>query len=327
MAQSGSILGNTVLRKEDPGLLAGANQYIDDMKIDDVAHIVFVRSPVAHARSAPSTRGGAKAMPGVLAVYTADDLGLPDNVGFAGAPDITRPPLARGKVRFVGDIVAAVVATDPLPRRGRGRGRRRRLRRPCPRSSTSRSPSPASTLLFEEKDSNVCFATAHGADDDALEGADVVAEARILSQRLAGVPMEPNACVAIPEGDGLALLRAPPRRPTPSTPACSPTLGMEPEQVRVIGPWVGGGFGPKAGVYVEYEIARRRGGSGSGPAGEVDRDPQREHALDGARPQLHHGRQARREERRHDRRAARPRSSPTAAPTRWSASCCRCSPR
>ena len=112
MAQQGSILGNSVLRKEDPGLLIGKNQYTDDMKYPNMGHIVFVRSSVAHGRLLSVDVSAAKGMPGVLSVYTADDLGLPDNVGFAGTPQHVRPPLARGKVRFVGDIVAAIVATD-----------------------------------------------------------------------------------------------------------------------------------------------------------------------------------------------------------------------
>ena len=62
MAQSGSILGNSVLRKEDPGLLTGANQYFDDLKVDGM-HIVFVRSHVAHGRLGAIDTAEAKAMP------------------------------------------------------------------------------------------------------------------------------------------------------------------------------------------------------------------------------------------------------------------------
>src|SRR5262245_19369125 len=94
MAQSGSILGHPVLRKEDPGLLVGINKYTDDMTYPNLAHIVFVRSSVAHANVTKVDTSAAKGMPGVLAVYTADDLNLPDQVGFAGTPQHTRPPLA-----------------------------------------------------------------------------------------------------------------------------------------------------------------------------------------------------------------------------------------
>jgi aerobic carbon-monoxide dehydrogenase large subunit len=252
MAQSGSILGNSVLRKEDPGLLVGTNQYTDDMKLPNLGHIVFVRSAVAHATLTSVDTSAAAGMPGVLGVYSADDLGLPDNVGFAGTPMHTRPPLARGKLRFVGDIIAAVVATD-----------RYLAQDAADAVGVDYDALPAvidledalggSTLLYEAMGSNVCFATALGADVDALEGADVVAEARILSQRLAGVPMEPNACLAVPEGDRLIFTCAT-QAPHAIKPELAKALGLEPEQVRVIGPWVGGGFGPKAAHYVEYEI-------------------------------------------------------------------------
>ena len=253
MAQSGSILGNSVLRKEDPGLLVGTNQYTDDMKYPNMGHIVFVRSTVAHGRLGDVDTSEAKKMPGVLAVYTADDLNLPDNVGFAGTPHIKRPPLARGKVRFVGDIIAAVVATD------------RYLAQDAADAITvDYDVLPAvidledsvagSSLLYEELGSNVCFGTALGADSNALDGADVVAEARILSQRLAGVPMEPNACLAVPEGDRLKFICAT-QAPHDIRGPLAAAVGKTPDQVRVIGPWVGGGFGPKAAYYVEYEIS------------------------------------------------------------------------
>src|SRR4051812_23141361 len=253
MAQSGSILGNSVLRKEDPGLLTGANEYFDDLKVDGLAHIVFVRSHVAHARLGAIDTAEAKTMPGVLAVYTADDLNLPDNVGFAGAPDHKRPPLARGKVRFVGDIVAAVVATDPYVAADAAEAVVVDYD-PLPAVIDLEESLAGDTLLFEDKDTNVCFVTAHGADLDALEGADVVAEARILSQRLAGVPMEPNGCVAIPEDDGLRFYVSN-QAPHGVHAGLIADLGLEADQLRVICPWVGGGFGPKAGLYVEYILA------------------------------------------------------------------------
>jgi carbon-monoxide dehydrogenase large subunit len=253
MAQSGSILGNSVLRKEDPGLLTGANKYYDDLRFEGLAHIVFVRSTVAHGRLLSVDTSAAAGMPGVLAVYTADDLGLPDNVGFAGTPDHKRPPLARGKVRFVGDIVAAVVATDPYLAADAADAVVVDYD-PLPAVVDLEESLGGGTLLFEEKGSNICFATAHGADVDALEGADAVAEARILSQRLAGVPMEPNGCVAVPEGDSLTLY-ATTQSPHALQPGVAADLGMDAANVRIIAPWVGGGFGPKATLYVEYIIA------------------------------------------------------------------------
>lgn len=252
MAQSGSILGNAVLRKEDPGLLTGKNQYTDDMKLPNLAHIVFVRSSVAHARLLSVDVSEAKGMPGVLAVYTADDLNMPDNVGFAGTPKHVRPPLARGKVRFVGDIIAAIVATD----RYLGQDAAETVvvdYDVLPAVIDLEDALSGKTLIWEEIGSNICFATALGADCGALDDADVVAESRIVSQRLAGVPMEPNVGLAIPEGARMKFICAT-QAAHGVKPALAGDLGVEPDQVQIIGPWVGGGFGPKAAYYVEYGI-------------------------------------------------------------------------
>ena len=111
MATSGSILGNPVIRLEDPRILRGDAKYVDDLPMPGTAHLVFVRSTIAHARIESIDTADAKAMPGVVAVYTSDDLELPDVQGFIMLPPaFNRPALAKGRVRFVGDIVAAVVA-------------------------------------------------------------------------------------------------------------------------------------------------------------------------------------------------------------------------
>src|SRR5882757_2149118 len=110
MAKSGSILGNPVLRLEDPTLLRGTGKYSDDLDVPGVAHVVFVRSSIAHGRITSLDVSGAVGMPGVVAVYSGDDLGLASFQGFAMMPAvINRPVFASDVVRFVGDIVAAVV--------------------------------------------------------------------------------------------------------------------------------------------------------------------------------------------------------------------------
>src|SRR3954465_15193302 len=111
MALQGSILGNPVKRKEDPGILTGTTQYFDDLAVDGLTHIAFVRSTIAHATIESIDTSDAAAMPGVVAIYTADTMELADHNGFAMLPPtMMRPPLAKAKGRFVGDIVAAVVA-------------------------------------------------------------------------------------------------------------------------------------------------------------------------------------------------------------------------
>src|SRR5947209_204075 len=98
----GSILGNAVRRVEDPDLLTGRGTFIDNLKIDGMLRVAFVRSPMAHARITSIDTSEAAQMPGVVAVYTFDDLGLPPLPPFVMAlnPACARPALANGKVRF-----------------------------------------------------------------------------------------------------------------------------------------------------------------------------------------------------------------------------------
>jgi carbon-monoxide dehydrogenase large subunit len=259
MAEGGSILGNAVLRLEDPALLTGAGKYVDDLDSPSAVRVVFVRSSAAHATLRSVDVDAARAMPGVLAVYhsSGDDLGLAPFQSFPMVSEaFNRPVFARDRVRFVGDIVAAVVAetgpqavdaaeavvieVDPLP------------------VVVSQAASLASEapLLFPDAGGNVCFATSFGAEDDPLEGAEVVAEVAMVSQRLAGVPMEPNGCVMVPgEPHGGITCWISHQAPHSVQPALAGALGLEPDAVRVVCPWVGGGFGPKAAVYVEYLVA------------------------------------------------------------------------
>ena len=257
MAAQGSILGNAVTRKEDPGLLTGSNAYVDDLDIDSV-RIVFVRSTMAHASLLEVDTSEAVNMPGVLAVYTADNLNMDAvNQSEFMDPSMNRPPLAVGRVRFVGDIIAAVVAEshsqaadaaeqiiidyDPLPAN----------------ADIEAALEEGTDILWEGAESNVCFAIGNEYDGpDVNEGADTVVSERIVTQRLAGVPMEPNGCVAIPEGDSMTFYA--------STQAAhglrdglAPSIGLEPDNLRVIAPWVGGGFGPKAGLYIEFILCAK----------------------------------------------------------------------
>ena len=107
----GSILGTRVLRTEDPALLTGSARYLNDLDLPGKLHAVFARSEVAHARLGTVHIDDAEAVPGVVAVYTAETLGVAPHHGFVTVhPDFARPPLATGVVRFVGEAIAVVVA-------------------------------------------------------------------------------------------------------------------------------------------------------------------------------------------------------------------------
>jgi len=255
MAASGSILGNAVRRLEDPTLLTGAGKYVDDLVEPDMLHVAFVRSTIAHANLLSVDASGASSMPGVVAVYSRDhDLDLPTLHQFVMMPEtLNRPVFATDKVRFVGDIVAAVVAEtraqatdaaerviveyDPL----------------APVLTAADAMAGDAPLLFPEHGSNVCFGSTFPEDDDTdpLEGADVVAELSMVSQRLAGVPMETNGILAVPTDGGLTCWISH-QAPHALHAAYGPMLGIDPDKLRVVCPWVGGGFGPKAAPYVEH---------------------------------------------------------------------------
>jgi carbon-monoxide dehydrogenase large subunit len=257
MAVQGSILGNSVLRREDPTLLTGSDKYYDDLAIPGVGYVHFVRSPYAHANITAIDTSDAAGMPGVAGVWTADNLEMASYQGFAMFSEaLNRPPLAIGKVRLVGDIVAVVVADsreqaadaaeavvvdyEPLP----------------VVTDMEAALQPGAPVLFEEHGSNLIFETGIGLEEDALAGADKVAEVRMVSQRLAGVPMEPNGCVAVPE-EGNLTIYLPSQNPIAVKDVIVGQVGLDPVKTRVVAPFVGGGFGPKAGAYVEHFITAK----------------------------------------------------------------------
>src|SRR3954468_20429456 len=108
---AGSILGTRVLRTEDPELLLGNAKYVGDLDLGDQLRMVFVRSEMAHATITGIDTSAAAAAPGVVAVWTASDLGLaPFQSMVAVHPDFARPPLSGDRVRFVGEGIAVVIA-------------------------------------------------------------------------------------------------------------------------------------------------------------------------------------------------------------------------
>ncbi len=259
MASSGSILGNPVLRREDPDILTGGTEYLDDLDIEGLLHVAFVRSTIAHARIESIDTDDAKAMSGVVAVYVNGDLDLADHHGFVMLPPtMNRPPLARDKVRFVGDIVAMIVAEskaqatdaaeaviidyDPLPS-------------VADMEAALEADAP---LIHEDHGSNVANAMGTGPVDGILDDADVIVSQRVVNQRLAAVPMEANGMIAVPGDpvDGMTLWVSS-QGPHSVRDALAPVLGLDPALVRARCAAVGGGFGPKQGVYVEFFLVAK----------------------------------------------------------------------
>jgi aerobic carbon-monoxide dehydrogenase large subunit len=259
MAASGSILGNAVQRLEDPTLLVGGGKYLDDLVEPGMLHISFARSSVAHGNVVSVDISGASSMPGVIAVYHGggDDLGLPSFQGFPMMPDtLNRPIFATDKVRFVGDVVAAVVAETKAQATDAAEAIIVEYEQLPAITTAMAGLADDAPLLFPAHGSNVCFGTDIGQDIDPLEGADVVAEVTMVSQRLSGVPMETNGVLAVPS-EGLLTMWLSHQAPHSIHGAYAPMLGLDGPNLRVVCPWVGGGFGPKAAGYVEHLVAAK----------------------------------------------------------------------
>ena len=259
----GSILGTEVRRVEDSELIRGDTSYVDNLDIPGALHVTFVRSPIAHARIESIDTSEAEAAPGVRAVYTAANLSLDPQVGpIPVNPGAARPPLAVGKVRFVGDVVAAVVADtkaqandaaelvvvdyDPLGAV----------------VDLEHALDPEGPLQFEELKSNIAAGEREPGDEDPLAGSDVVVRVTMRNQRLAPIPMEPNAMVAVPaeeagpgnstEYDVTVYVSAQGAHMAQALLAGG--LGLDPSRMRVVSPHVGGGFGAKIGAQTEHLV-------------------------------------------------------------------------
>jgi aerobic carbon-monoxide dehydrogenase large subunit len=249
------------LRREDPPLVTGAAQYSDDLVFPGTLHAVFVRGPLAHGRILgvdPSAAGG---MPGVAGVFFSADLGLPPMPAGEAPAAMARPVLASGTVRFQGEAVAVVVAET-----------RAQALDAAEAVEVDYEPLPVVTdpeaaladdapRLFADR-GNLARARRWPEPSRALEGADVVVRGRFVNQRVAPAPLEPNAAVAVPDGDGL-ILYAPCQAPFWVRDTVAEVLGMEPGRVRVVVPTVGGAFGARIVTYPEQvavaALARRLG--------------------------------------------------------------------
>src|SRR5262249_61800678 len=255
----GSILGTSVRRVEDPDLLVGRATFVDDLPLAGVLHLHFVRSTYAHARIVSIDTTEARVMPGVVAVYTAPDLGLEPYEGLMQLnAQCARPPLAQDKVRFVGDCVAVVVAETRAAATDAGDAVVVEYDALPAVVDPESALAPGAPLQFEEMGTNLAAALAPRAKGDVLEGADVVVKARIENQRIAVMPMEGSAIAVVPGDDGAGhdlTVYVSTQMPHGLANRVAPMFDFAPENVRVVAPHVGGAFGGKPGLAAEHCVA------------------------------------------------------------------------
>ncbi len=258
-----SLLGNRVRRIEDQAMLTAGGTYVDDLRLDGAAVAVFVRSPIAHGLIESIDPADALASPGVLAVVVGSDLDLgtvPNPVG--GCPaEAGRPLLAVGRVRFVGEPVAVVVA-DHLHQATDAAEQVVVEYDPLPPVITLDQAASDEVLLFDEVGTNVVssFPTAPGTAD--FSGCDVVVTQRIVNQRVAAAPIEARAAASRWDGDRL-LHYASSQGAGVVKSHITEVYGIDHDLVRVVTPDVGGGFGAKGFPHPEEllipDLARRVG--------------------------------------------------------------------
>ncbi|WP_448539356.1 xanthine dehydrogenase family protein molybdopterin-binding subunit [Roseiflexus sp.] len=260
-----SLIGAEVRRKEDPRLISGAGRYVGDITLPGMQYVAFVRSPYPHARIGAIDSSQALRVPGVTAVVTGEDLrdvytemlfegSEGSDVSGEAPPRHSHYPVSIEKVRHVGEIVAAVIATTP-DAAADGVAAVMVDWQPLPAvADMEQALRPDAPLLFEGTQNNIdhVWRRKRGDVEAAFADAHRIVKLRMISQRLAGVPMEGRAVLTAPDPTtgGLTVWT--------STQAAhwirrdlAKMLGMPENQIRVIAPDVGGGFGVKIGVYPE----------------------------------------------------------------------------
>jgi aerobic carbon-monoxide dehydrogenase large subunit len=257
--------GAAVRRVEDPALVQGQGCYTDDVTLPGQTWLAFVRSDHAHARIVEVQRDEALALPGVLALWTGADLvaaGVqplafpanfkrPDGVPASAPP---RRPLAHEVVRFVGEPVAAVVASSREAARAAAAAVWVEYEDLPVVPTLEAALAPGAPLVWADAPGNLLAEASYG-DAAAAEAAFARAAHRVAldlhNQRLAPSAMEPRSVLAWMDGERLTL-RMSSQMPTGvrgSLAACIP--GRTTENTRVIVGDVGGGFGMKTGAYPE----------------------------------------------------------------------------
>jgi len=261
------VLGKPLPRNEDARLLTGQALFTDDVHLAGMVHIAFLRSPYAHARILRIDVGRARQRPGVVAVYTADDLGAYWSPGplLVSPPPIerlvfnarTQVPLAKDKVRHAGEPLAVVVAEsryiaedavgdievdyEPLPAV----------------VDLEKALLPDSAHVHDDLESNLAahVIQERGNYEEAKRRAHLVLRRRLTYDHGAAAALENRGLVADWDARQARLtVWDTTQAPIPIRNGLAARLGLSEHQVRVIAPFVGGGFGPKIMMFYPEEL-------------------------------------------------------------------------
>jgi carbon-monoxide dehydrogenase large subunit len=258
-------IGQPVPRTEDPTLVSGRGCYTDDIKLPGEVYAVMVRSRVAHGVIKRIDTAAARGMPGVLGVYTGADLAdygtlkciVPFN-NRDGSPMIkpARPALPTDKVRFVGDPIAFVVGETPLQARDAAEAVEVEIDQLPAVVRPEDAAQPGAPLLHTEAPGNIALDYHYGDAEKvaaAFAKAAHVTKLKLVNSRVVVSAMEPRAAVGLYDAASSRFtLHVPSQGAFGMRGNMAEILKVEPKQVRILTPHVGGSFGMKSAPFPEY---------------------------------------------------------------------------
>jgi carbon-monoxide dehydrogenase large subunit len=256
-----TLVGKRIRRREDPRLITGTATYLDDIKMPGMTHAIIVRSPHAAARIKGIDAKAARALPGVLSVFTGADVKHLGPVPCAASlPDLRVPHhhlLAQDRVYFSGHPVAVVVASDRYVARDAADLVEVDYEPLAAVSDPEKAIAEGAPAVHPEWPDNVAFRFHQDGGDveAAFREAEVVVKQRITSQRLIPMALETRGALAVWNGGEKSItLYSSTQIPHLLRTLVAGILGMPENKLRVITPEVGGGFGSKLNVYAEEAL-------------------------------------------------------------------------
>jgi carbon-monoxide dehydrogenase large subunit len=263
VSSSENLIGQCILRREDPPLLRGHGSFLDDIaEPAGTLHLAFLLSPHAHARIVRIDASAARAAEGVVAVFTGADFTeikpLRADSEQADFQLVLRPAVAIDRVRFVGEAVAVVAAADRyLAEDALELIEVEYVELPA-LVDIDAAKAPGAQKVHDDTEHNVVYRATFKSEgfDAAFGSADLVVRDTYYSHRLAALPIEPRGCLALYDrGRDSLTFWSSTQLPHIVRTALAESLGWDETRLRVIAPDVGGGFGMKAYLYPEEMVA------------------------------------------------------------------------
>ena len=255
-------VGHSIKRKEDDRFVRGRGTYIDDVALPGMLHMALLRSPVAHARIVSIDAAAAAAHTDVVAVVTGADLAAHNLAWMPTLSGDTQAVLATDKVRFQGQEVAAVVATDPYVARDALELIDVEYEELPVVTDPRRALEPDAPLIRDDKEGqtdNACYVWEAGdpdATDRAFTQADVVVSLDTHYPRSHPAPMETCGCVAdVNSATGKATIYMTSQAPHAHRTLFAMVAGLPEQNIQIKTVDIGGGFGNKVPIYPGYVVA------------------------------------------------------------------------